>query len=182
MATAMDCNDDGGGCDGCNDGLAAGRRQVTELRKALPEGTTARVVKNKLMRIAAADTQFKAVEGDLTKGENMWFFVQDDLKGSLELAKKFAKDINKMDTHLPRYGVIDGGAVDAEAIEKLSQLPSKKELYQRIASSIKAVPTKVAKGINLVPTKVARAVKLATAPEDGAADGAAAAEEAAAEA
>jgi large subunit ribosomal protein L10 len=41
-------------------------------------------------------------------------------------------------------------------------LPSKQELYARIAGSILAVPTKVARVIKAPNSKLARAIKLAT--------------------
>eukprot|EP00612_Vaucheria_litorea_P002013 CAMPEP_0171455382 /NCGR_PEP_ID=MMETSP0945-20130129/2301_1 /TAXON_ID=109269 /ORGANISM="Vaucheria litorea, Strain CCMP2940" /LENGTH=185 /DNA_ID=CAMNT_0011980615 /DNA_START=167 /DNA_END=724 /DNA_ORIENTATION=- len=139
--------------------------QVTTLRKSLPENTTAKVVKNKLMERAVMGTEWEAVSGEMLKGENMWFFVRDDISGSIKILKKFLKDNGKDQTHQPKFGVIEGGPLDAEGVEAISKLPTKQELYQKIAVSINLVPTKIARGINLVPTKVGRSVKLAFAEE-----------------
>jgi len=140
---------------------------VPDMRKKLPAGTKARVVKNKLMRLAVEGApQWEAVVGDMTKGENMWFFVEDDLSESITVAKDFIKGVNKKDTHAPKFGVLEGKALDAAGVEAISNLPSKTELYRRIAVGVKAVPTKIARGINLVPTKIARGVKLALVDED----------------
>lgn len=150
--------------------------QVTNMRKELPEGTKARVVKNTLLRVAARETsEWELVCEEMTKGDNMWFFVGENMSESLTVVKKFIKTAQKDKTHSLLHGVMEGRALTPNDLEALSNLPTKQELYRRIAVGIKAVPTKIARGINLVPTKIARGVKLALLPED---DDAAPAEEA----
>ena len=79
-----------------------------------------------------------------------------------------------------RGGVFDNKLVDGPGVIAISKLPTKQELYQRIAVAINLIPTKVGRSIKLVPTKVGRAVKLAFAEEGEGGDGSegAAAEEA----
>lgn len=66
--------------------------QVVQLRKELPEGCTARVVKNKLMRIACKGSQFEGLS-EITTGENFWMFVdgEENLAEPIKLITKFAK-------------------------------------------------------------------------------------------
>ncbi|CAM9125512.1 unnamed protein product [Chrysoparadoxa australica] len=131
--------------------------KIVTLRKTLPEGVTCQVVKNKLMRIAVKGTQFESITDDMTRGENMWIFANDDsLSESIKFVRNFISEAELKETHNLKYGVMDGKVLTAEEVVAISKLPTKKELYQKIAVAIKSVPTKVGKGINLVPTKVGR--------------------------
>ncbi len=63
------------------------------------------------------------------------------------------------------HGVLDGHPLDSKAVSNLKTLPSKTELYKKIALGIKSVPLRVAKGVKAVPNKVALGIKLAFASE-----------------
>lgn len=139
--------------------------QVLELKGTMPEGTKIGTVKNSLMRRAIADTPWVNAES-LTKKSSMWFFVGEDMKGTVNAYTAFAKTAGREPD--VNGGVFEGIAYDEEGIKAIAALPSKKELITKIAFSIKAVPTKVARSIKAVPTKVGRAIKLAVA--DGAAE------------
>lgn len=143
--------------------------EVTSLRRSLPEGTTAKVVKNKLMARAISDSSgFEALSSStLLKGANMWVFVEDDISGSLKAVKKFMKDAGKTETHSPIGGFIDGDVLDVAGVKAVENLPSKIELIARIAGGIKAVPTKVAKVVKAPNSKLARAIKMATDKNNG---------------
>ena len=69
---------------------------VVKLRKELPEGCTARVVKNKLMRIACKGTEFEELS-EVTTGENFWMFVEgeDNLAAPIKIITDFAKNTDK---------------------------------------------------------------------------------------
>lgn len=70
-------------------------KEVVRLRMNMPEGCTARVVKNKLMRIAAKDTDFEKVS-EITTGANFWMFVEgeDNLAAPIKYIQDFAKDMD----------------------------------------------------------------------------------------
>lgn len=53
-----------------------------------------------------------------------------------------------------RTAVMDGQVLDYQRVERLKDMPTKKELYAKIAIGVKAVPTKIALGVKAVPTKV----------------------------
>lgn len=135
--------------------------QSQKLRRALPEGTTVKVIKNKLMSRAVEGTPFEAANG-LLKGANMWFFIQDDISGTMAAYNQFLKEAGKRDTHGVLGGVLESTLYDANGVDAIGKLPSKQELYARIAGAVKAVPTKVARVIKAPGSKLARAIKLAT--------------------
>jgi large subunit ribosomal protein L10 len=139
--------------------------QMQTLRRSLPEGSVASVVKNTIMNRAIDGTEFEAASSILT-GANMWFFIEDDIGATMKAWKAFVKETSKQETHAVIGGVIEGVVYDAKGVEAIGNLPSKDELYAKIAGSIKAVPTKVARVIKAPNSKLARAIKLATMPEE----------------
>lgn len=143
--------------------------EVGSLRRSLPEGTTMSVVKNKLMSRAVEGTDYECT-GSLLKGANMWFFIEEDIGGTLKALKAFNKETGKEESHSVLGGVIDGQVMELAQVEQIAKLPSKLELISQIAGSIKAVPTKVARVIKEPNSKLARAIKLATADESSESD------------
>jgi len=139
--------------------------QSETLRRSLPEGTVLQTVKNTLMKRAIEGTEFE-VTGELLKGANTWFFIEEDVKGTMKAYEDFIKDTGKKETHQVIGGAIEGTLYDAKGVEQIGKLPSKKELYAKIAGSINAVPTKLARVIKAPNSKLARAIKLATMPEE----------------
>lgn len=70
--------------------------QVVALRKNMPDGCTAKVVKNTLMRIACKGSEFEGLT-DVTTGENFWMFVEgeDNLAEPIKYVAEFAKQFDK---------------------------------------------------------------------------------------
>jgi large subunit ribosomal protein L10 len=139
--------------------------QAQLLRRSLPEGSVVSVVKNTIMKRAIEGTEFEAA-ASMMKGANMWFFIEEDIGGTIKAWKSFVKESGKEETHSIFGGVIEGTFYDDKGVETIGKLPSKDELYAQIAGSIKAVPTKVARVIKAPNSKLARAIKLATMPEE----------------
>lgn len=160
--------------------------QLRTLRDAMPEGCSVKLVKNRLLK--------RAIEGDpkwdnldeLLHYSNYWAFVtEDQMKPAIDAVQKFLKDTGRLDKDHPlgkekgvRGGIFEGEPLDVDGIVKVSKLPTKIELIQKIAIGINMVPTRlarsidqaadatpIARGIKQVPTKVGRAVKLAKAEE-----------------
>ena len=138
--------------------------EAQTLRRSLPEGTTAAVVKNTIMNRAVEGTDYEATTAML-KGANMWFFIEEDIGATIKAWNSFIKETGKKESHSILGGVIEGTVYDAKGVDAIGKLPSKDELYAKIAGSIKAVPTKVARVIKAPNSKLARAIKLATADE-----------------
>eukprot|EP00527_Entomoneis_sp_CCMP2396_P000374 CAMPEP_0198142164 /NCGR_PEP_ID=MMETSP1443-20131203/5031_1 /TAXON_ID=186043 /ORGANISM="Entomoneis sp., Strain CCMP2396" /LENGTH=197 /DNA_ID=CAMNT_0043805121 /DNA_START=193 /DNA_END=786 /DNA_ORIENTATION=- len=138
-------------------------KETEKLRLSVPETTTIRVVKNKLMKIAVDSTDYSCLIDDpLLKGANLWFFIEDDISGTIKSLKPYYKETGKSESHAIQGGVLEGVTYDNAGIDAIGKLPSKLELYAQIAGSIKAVPTKVARVIKAGPNKLAKAIKLAT--------------------
>jgi len=142
-------------------------KQVSLLRRALPTGVTAQVVKNTLMARACEGTAFEPATAEMLTGSNMWFFIEEDIGGTVKAFNQFLKENNKKDYHTILGGVIEGVAYDGAGVDAISKLPSKLELIARIAGGIKAVPTKVARVVKAPGSKLARAIKLATDKQNG---------------
>ena len=117
-------------------------------------------IKNKLMLRAVEGTEFEPA-ASLVKGPNTWFFIEEDISGTMKAFADFTKKESLQESHPVLGGVIEGQLYDSKGIEAIGKLPSKLELYAKIAGSIKAVPTKVARVIKAPSSKLARAIKLA---------------------
>lgn len=136
------------------------KENVDFLKRDLPKGTKASVVKNTLLRLAVKGTSFENV-GDEVCGENMFFFIQEGgQKQALEAYNKWRKgDAKRAEPEFDiKFGIMENQLYKNAALEEVVKLPTKKELIAQIASRIKAVPTKLARTVKAVPTKVARAI------------------------
>lgn len=151
------------------DGLTVA--QVSQLKERMPEGTKIITVKNTLMRRAIEDSSWKAALS-MTRFSSLWIFVKEDMKSSMGAYNSFMKEISR---EAPiRGGIFEGEIYDEAGVDKVSKLPTKKELIAKIAISIKGVPTKIGRSIKGVPTKLGRAVQLAFAEEGNSGGGEAA--------
>jgi large subunit ribosomal protein L10 len=139
--------------------------QVQNLRRNLPDGTSCQVIKNKLMARAIVGTDYEPIGTTLLTGSNMWFFIEDDISGSIKAYNDFVKETNKRETHEIIGGCMEQVIYQTEGVQAIGKLPSKLELYTMIARSINAVPTKLARVVKEPGNKLARAIKLATDPE-----------------
>jgi large subunit ribosomal protein L10 len=139
--------------------------QAQQLRRAMPEGTTCKVIKNKLMARAVEGSAYEPLSKDMLKGANMWFFIDDDVSGTIKSYNDYLKDTNKRETHEILGGCMEGTVYDGSGIQQIGKLPSKQDLYAMIARSINMVPTKLARVVKAPGDKLARAIKLATDPD-----------------
>jgi large subunit ribosomal protein L10 len=132
--------------------------QIDMLRKSLPEGTKASVVKNSLMKIAVKDTAFSSIadQEDLRRSNIFFFIPEGEAKPTFKAFKAWKKEANKKDLE-PKFGIMEGIVFRGERLEAVANLPTKLELITKIAQGIKAVPTKVGRGISAVPNKLGRA-------------------------
>ena len=135
--------------------------QVDFLRKELPAGTVASVVKNTLFKVAVKDTPFDAMKDqeDMTY-PNMYFFVPEgESKPTFQAFAKFKKEFPEKHKKLEaKFACMEGGIYRDAQFDAVTNLPTKDELYTKIAIAIKAVPTKVAQGVKAVPSKLGRAI------------------------
>ncbi len=131
--------------------------QISDLRTRLREsGTVCKISKNTLLKRAIdGQEQWQALESLLT-GTTAVVLTQEDIGSAVKAYKKFQKDTKK--TELVG-GVLEGKLLGAQDAEALADLPTKDELYAKIAIAINAVATKVALGIKEVPASIGRGIK-----------------------
>lgn len=131
--------------------------QISDLRTRLREsGTVCKISKNTLLKRAIdGQEQWQALESLLT-GTTAVVLTQEDIGSAVKAYKKFQKDTKK--TELVG-GVLEGKLLGPQDAEALADLPTKDELYAKIAIAINAVATKVALGIKEVPASIGRGIK-----------------------
>ncbi len=101
----------------------------TTLRRDLREqGATYRVVKNTLLKLAFADSEFAQLNDQLS-GNTAMAFHEEDILGLAKLIAKAAKDNEKFEF---KAGVVQGKVIDINDLETLANLPSKEALVAKL--------------------------------------------------
>jgi large subunit ribosomal protein L10 len=115
--------------------------QMTEFRKQMKEaGGAVKVAKNRLAKLALADTQSEGLAA-LLKGQTCVAY-SDDPVSAAKVSVKYAKDNDKL--------VILGGAMgktrlDGAGVQALADLPSLDELRGRLVGLLQAPASKIAR-------------------------------------
>lgn len=113
------------------------------------------------MARAVEGGQWEPIKEDLLKGSNLWFFIEEDIQGTIKSWNEFVKASGLKDSHGINGGHLEGENFDGAGVTRISNMPSKQELMARVAGGVKAVPTKLARVIKAPGNKLARAIKLA---------------------
>jgi len=129
--------------------------EISNLRKQLrPIDAQCLVTKNTLMRRAVAGSGWEP-SVSLLKGPSAVLFGCGDMKKLLSVYETFQKDAKKTEL---RGGAVIGAALTLEQIKQVVELPSREQLFAKVAGALQVLPTRVAVGVKQVPTKVAIAV------------------------
>jgi large subunit ribosomal protein L10 len=114
-------------------GLAV--KEIAEIRRALrKQDVTYRVIKNRLMRIAAADTVGEALDPLLT-GPTAIAFGTDEAgtaKAVLDATRPYSRVVRITG------GVLGDRAIDADAVTRLAALPAREVLLAKLAGGMQA--------------------------------------------
>ena len=138
--------------------------EISELRQKLrPTGTTCKISKNTLMRIAIEEDEKWQPMTEFLKGSSACLLVKDDLSAAIKAYQAFKKSSKKTEL---RGGVMDGKLLSEADVKAIGDLPSREELIAQIAGAINALATKIAVGIKEVPASIGRGIK-AYADKDG---------------
>lgn len=131
------------------------KEKVDLLKKKLPEGSKASVVKNAIFRQAINGTQFEAFMPCL-KGQNLYIFVPEGKqKVALDVYGKWREDVERVDPNFDCKGVIiENTLFQGKDIETVKELPTRKELMIRIIQMIKNIPMRLTSTIKSVPHKL----------------------------
>jgi len=139
--------------------------QIGDLRGRLREsGAVCKISKNTLLKRAIDGQEQWQEMASLLSGTSAVLLTQEDIGSAVKAYKKFQKDTKKTEL---RGAVLEGKLLGQKEAEALADLPTKDELYAKIAIAINAVATKITRGINEVPTSIDRAVKAYSEKEEG---------------
>lgn len=131
-------------------------KEVQELRNSVREsGATMKVYKNTLMSIALSEAELPALD-DMLHGPSAFVFAGDDIAAAAKAVKEFSKT---NETLTIKGGLMEGAAVSAAEVEAIASLPSREELYAKIAGAISGVARGLAVALNGVPSGLAQATK-----------------------
>lgn len=128
--------------------------QMQELRKQMrAAGATARVAKNRLVKIAVQGTPAASVS-ELMQGPTLIAYSNDPVAAP-KVAAAFAKDNNKL---VILGGAMGATALSAEAVRSLATLPSLDELRARLVGLVQAPAAKIARLAAAPAAKLARVI------------------------
>jgi large subunit ribosomal protein L10 len=113
--------------------------EITRLRRELKEaGAELAVVKNTLLKLAAAETETAALEKSLVGPTAIVFGYQNPV----EIAKiltKYAKD--KPDNFILKAGVLGNSVLTEQDLVALAKLPPREVLLAKLLGALQGVPT-----------------------------------------
>ena len=129
--------------------------ELTALRKnARDNNVYLRVVRNTLLKLAVADTDFECIQEALV-GPTILAFSQEDPGAAARVLKDFAKENELFEIKALSVG---GELLDASQIDVLAKLPTHEQALSMLMSVMLAPVTKLTRTVNEVPSKVTRAV------------------------
>ena len=134
-------------------GLTVAQMQ-TLRRQAKQQGTSVKVAKNRLAKIALEGTDAASI-GPLLKGPTVIAYSSDPVAAS-KVSVDFAKGHEKF---VILGGVMGKTALDPNGVKAVAALPSLDELRAKIVGLIQAPATKIAQVINAPAAKLARVVQ-----------------------
>ena len=124
-------------------------KEIAEIRRSLrKQDVSYRVVKNRLMRIAAADSVGEALS-PLLVGPTAIAFGNDEAgtaKAVIDATRPYSKIVRITG------GVLGGKAIDAESVTRLATLPSREVLLAKLAGGMQA-PVATLAGLLAAPLR-----------------------------
>lgn len=104
--------------------------RITEFRKALAkvQGAEFRVVKNRLVKLAIAETAFSQLDQFFT-GSNALLLGYDDVVEAAKVLTDFAKEHSEMAL---KGGAMEGSLLSAADVKALANLPPKEVLQSQL--------------------------------------------------
>jgi large subunit ribosomal protein L10 len=108
-------------------------KEITALRRALRDaGVEARVVKNKLFQIAAAQAGIETA-GQVADGPSMIIFGFGDIITPSKAISDYIRTARN--TFAPKKVFMDGAISDGKLVADLASLPSREELIGKLAGA-----------------------------------------------
>ena len=133
--------------------------QLTQLRRALGDGTTYTVVKNTLTKLAAAEAGFPVPEELLTGPTAIAFISGDPVEAARGL-----RDFSRTNPLLViKGGVLEGRALSPDEIRRLADVEPREVLLARLAGAMQGSLSKAA---GLFQAPLAQVARLAAALQE----------------
>lgn len=131
-------------------GLTVG--EMTQLRKQIREGgASAKVIKNRLAKIAFKDTQFEGL-CDTMKGQTIITFSEDAVAAA-KITHGFAKENEALQIV---GGALNSEILDVNGVKALATMPSLDELRAKLIGTIQAPAQRIAQYTSEPASKIAR--------------------------
>ena len=130
-------------------------KESQELRRSIREsGAIMKVYKNTLMQIALKEMEMPEMDQVLS-GPSAFIFADGDPVASAKTIRDFAK---KNETLVIKCGIMDGGFVDADAVQKIASLPSRAELIAKLLGSLQNPMSQIVRVLNGPAEQLARTI------------------------
>ena len=128
---------------------------MTALRKTARENKVyLRVVRNTLLKMAVAETEFECIQ-EVLVGPTILAFSQEDPGAAARVLKDFSKENKEFEIKALSIG---GKLMEANQIDVLAKLPTLDQARSMLMGVMLAPVTKLVRTVNEVPSKVTRAV------------------------
>jgi large subunit ribosomal protein L10 len=115
-------------------------KDITAFRSSLKKaGLHYEVVKNTIAKRALQGTPMENFTKSVT-GMSGWVFSNEDAIASAKVIRDIGKSFKTIEI---KGGWFDGTVLDAAAVAKVAELPSKEELHAQLLATIQEAPTKV---------------------------------------
>ncbi|MEE9254374.1 MAG: 50S ribosomal protein L10 [Pseudomonadales bacterium] len=129
--------------------------QMTDLRvRARGAGVYLKVVRNTLVRRAVDGTDFECLK-DILVGPTLLAFAQEEPGDAARLIKDFASANDALEV---KGVAISGQLLPGDQINRVVQLPTKKEAIAQLMGVMQAPVAKLAQTLNEIPAKFVRTV------------------------
>ena len=139
------------------------KAEVERFRQMREAGATFKVTKNRLTKLALADTPYAGLS-ELFQGPTAIAY-SDDPVAPAKVAVKFAKDNKKL---VVLGGGMEEEVLDANGVQALATLPSLDELRGKLVGLLQAPATKIAGVLQAPGGQLARVVSAYSAKDEAA--------------
>ncbi len=111
-------------------------KSITKLRRSLKDsGAEYLVVKNRLAKLAFAETELPDISSELV-GPTGVVLGYDDVVAPAKALTDFAKEHNKKPVF--KLGILENEILQPEQINRIANLPSRDQLYSMLAGALEA--------------------------------------------
>ena len=140
-------------------------KEVQELRRSVRDaGAVMKVYKNTLVHLALKNAEMPTLD-DMLHGPSAFVFAGSDVAAAAKAVREFAKSNETLQI---KGGLMDGDVLSVAEVEAIASLPSREELYAKIAGAISGVARGLAVGIAGVPRGLAQATNAVAGQKDAA--------------